>query len=149
MDMTDAGWGIWDRVYPDLSEGSPGLFGAATARGEAQVVRLAMLYALLDEKAQIDAPHLLAALAVWEYAESSARHVFRSSLGDPVADEILRAVRAAGQEGMTRTQIMDLFKRNCSAGRIGAALDLLARRNLVRRCTQETGGRPSEVWVSA
>jgi predicted transcriptional regulator len=74
--------------------------------------------------------------------------VFGPSLGDPVADEILRAVRAAGQEGMTRTQIRDLFKRNSSAARIGAALDLLARRNLVRRCTQETGGRTSEVWVS-
>jgi hypothetical protein len=105
------------------------LDGHHTARAEAQVVRLAMLYALLDEKAQIDMPHLLAALALWEYAEASARHVFGSSLGDPIADEILRAVRAAGQDGMTRTQIRDLFKRNCSAERIGAALDLLARRN--------------------
>jgi hypothetical protein len=147
--MTQPAREIWERVYPQLSEGMSGLFGAATARAEAQVVRLAMLYALLDEKAQIDMPHLLAALALWEYAEASARHVFGSSLGDPIADEILRAVRAAGQDGMTRTQIRDLFKRNCSAERIGAALDLLARRNLVRRRTQETGGRPSEVWVSA
>jgi hypothetical protein len=135
-------------VYPRLSEGMPGLFGAATARGEAQALRLAMVFALLDEKAQIDAAHLKAALAVWEYAEASARHVFGASLGDPVADEILRAVRSAGQDGMTRTQISGLFQRNCSAGRIGAALDLLARRNLVRRRTQETGGRPSEVWES-
>jgi hypothetical protein len=34
--MTEAGWEIWDRVYPDLSKGAPGLFGAATARAEAQ-----------------------------------------------------------------------------------------------------------------
>jgi hypothetical protein len=146
--MTQAARDIWVGVYPRLSEGMPGLFGAATARAEAQVLRLAMLYALLDEKAQIDIPHLLAALAVWEYAEAGARHVFGSSLGDPVADETLRAARSAGQDGMTRTQIRDLFKRNCSAARIGAALDLLARRNLVRRRTEETGGRPSEVWVS-
>ena len=39
----------------------------------------------LDEKAQIDIPHLLAALALWEHAEASARHVFGASLGDPVA----------------------------------------------------------------
>ena len=124
----------------------PGLFGTATARGEAQALRLAMLYALLDEKAQIDEPHLLAALAVWEYASASARYVFGSSLGDPVADEILRAVRAAGQEGMTRTQISGLFHRHCSVERIGAALDLLASRKLIRRRAQETGGRPTEVW---
>ncbi len=107
-----------------------------------------MLYALLDEKDQIDEPHLMATLALWEYAEASARHVFGSSLGDPVADEILRAVRAAGRDGLTRTQISGLFQRHTSATRIGAALDLLARRNLVGRCTQETGGRPTEVWVS-
>ncbi|MGH8574431.1 MAG: DUF3987 domain-containing protein, partial [Gammaproteobacteria bacterium] len=103
--MSGAAREIWERVYPRLSQGMPGLFGTATARGEAQALRLAMLYALLDEKAQIDAPHLLAALGVWEYAQASARYVFGSSLGDPVADEILRAVRSAGQEGITRTQI--------------------------------------------
>lgn len=144
--MTQAAREIWERVYPRLSEGMLGLFGAATARMEAQALRLAMLYALLDQKAQIDRAHLLAALAVCEYAQASALHVFGSSLGDPVADEILHAVRSAGQAGITRTQIRDLFKRNCSAERLGAALDLLARRNLVRRRTQETGGRPSEVW---
>jgi hypothetical protein len=109
-------------------------------------VRLAMLYALLDQKTQIDIPHLMAALALWEYAEASARHVFGPSLGDPVADEILRAVRDAGQDGMTRTQIRDLFKRHGSAERIGSALALLERRRLVRRRSQETGGRPTEIW---
>jgi hypothetical protein len=62
--MTQAARDIWVGVYPRLSEGMPGLFGAATARAEAQVVRLAMLYALLDEKAQIDGAHLLAGLAI-------------------------------------------------------------------------------------
>ena len=146
--MTGAAWEIWDRVYPDLSEGAPGLFGAATARAEAQVVRLAMIYALLDEKAQIDVPHLLAALAVWKYCEASAKHVFGPSLGDPIADEILRALRSAGQDGMTRTQISGLFHRHCPTGQIGAALDLLARLNLIRQCSRVTGGRPTEVWVS-
>ena len=144
---TEACQKLWAAVYPRLSVARPGLAGAATARGEAQVLRVAMIYALLDEKDKIDEPHLLAALAVWEYCEASARHVFGASLGDPVADEILRAVRSAGQEGMMPTQIRDLFQRHCPAGRLRAALDLLARRDLVRRSTQETGGRPSEVWV--
>ena len=48
--MTQPAREIWERVYPQLSEGMLGLFGAATARAEAQVVRLAMLYALLDRR---------------------------------------------------------------------------------------------------
>ena len=36
----------WEAVYPTLSAPQPGLLGAVTARGEAQTVRLALIYAL-------------------------------------------------------------------------------------------------------
>src|SRR5690348_3327012 len=39
---------IWREVYPELSEGKPGLLGAVTSRAEAQTMRLACIYALLD-----------------------------------------------------------------------------------------------------
>ena len=90
---------------------------------------------------------LVAALAVWEYCEASARFIFGSALGDPVADEILRALRVA--DGMTRTEIRDLFKRNKTAERIGAALELLEQRRLARRETAQTEGRPAEIWKRA
>jgi Protein of unknown function (DUF3987) len=83
----------WRVVYAQLSEGQPGLLGAVTSRAEAQCVRLALIYALLDGAANIDLPHIKAALAVWEYAEVSAAHIFGASLGDSVADEILRALQ--------------------------------------------------------
>jgi len=82
---------LWHEIYPELSEGKPGLLGAATARAEAQVMRLAMIFALLDLSDVIRVEHLTAALAIWEYCEASARYVFGESLGDPVADEIQRA----------------------------------------------------------
>jgi hypothetical protein len=34
---------LWRDVYPELTEGHPGMYGAVTGRGEAQVLRLAML----------------------------------------------------------------------------------------------------------
>src|SRR5208283_6226127 len=89
--MTQPAREIWKRVYASLSEGHTGLLGAATARAEAQCIRLALLYALLDEAAAIDAPHLLASLAVWEYCEATARYIFGATLGDRIADEIMRA----------------------------------------------------------
>ncbi len=39
---------VWHAVYEELSEGKPGLLGAMIARAEAQVMRLACIYALLD-----------------------------------------------------------------------------------------------------
>src|SRR2546423_590515 len=61
----------WITVYDDLSDGHPGLWGAATARAEAHTVRLAMLYALLDCSPAIRVEHLDAALAFWHYASES------------------------------------------------------------------------------
>jgi hypothetical protein len=138
----------WKAVYGQLSEGKPGLLGAVTSRGEAQCVRLALVYALLDGAANIDLPHIRAALAIWEYAEASAAHIFGASLGDNVADDIMRALQNAGREGMSRTAIRDLFGRHQSADRIGAALALLATRGRARTETRQTAGRPTEIWIA-
>jgi len=91
----------WAEVYGPLSEGKPGLFGAVTGRAEAQTLRLATLYAAMDESASIEREHLEAALALWDYAEESARYIFGVATGDPVADAILQAVRNAGESGLT------------------------------------------------
>jgi hypothetical protein len=138
----------WKDVYPVLSEGEPGLLGAIIGRAEAQVIRLALIYALLDQCDAIDMPHLKAGLAVWEFCENSVRYIFGDALGDPIADEILRALRQAGSDGMTRTQIRDLFGRHRSAERLGLALSTLARHDKAKTVPRDTGGRPAEVWVS-
>lgn len=44
--MSPAAASDWARIYPVLSADHPGLLGSLIARAEAQVVRLAMLYAL-------------------------------------------------------------------------------------------------------
>jgi hypothetical protein len=138
----------WENVYPALSEGRPGLLGAIVGRAEAQVIRLAMLYALLDGKAEIDMQHLAAALALWGYCERSAYFVFGDMLGDPVADEILGALRRNGDAGMTRTEISNLFSRHRSSGQIEASLAALAGAGKASSITRDTGGRPVEVWVA-
>jgi Protein of unknown function (DUF3987) len=150
--MTPAAKQAWSTVYPELTAPQRGLLGAVIARGEAQTIRLALIYALLDcendQPCRIDLPHLKAALAVWQYCESSAAHIFGDTLGDPAADEIRRALKMAGDGGMTRTAIRDLFGRHLNGGRIGAALALLALRGWARMEPRETGGRPVEVWHS-
>lgn len=140
----------WRRIYPALSAGSPGLLGAVTGRAEAQVWRMAMIYAALDgSTGDIRIEHLRAALAVWDYCERSARWVFGGRLGDPVAEDILEALFEAGDRGMTRTEIRNLFGRHKRARLISLALDELRDRGLVV-CRQEpTAGRSREVWRCA
>jgi len=138
---------LWHAIYDRLSEGQPGLLGAVLSRAEAQVLRLACIYALLDSKSVIMPEHLKAALAVWEYSEASARFIFGDALGDPVADEILRALRGS-ENGLTRTEIRDLFGRNKDAQQVLRALALLQEHALAEFRNETTDGRPAERWFA-
>jgi hypothetical protein len=147
MQRTPAAQAVWREVYQDLSEGKPGMFGAITSRGEAQVLRLSMVYAILDNSLHIDANHLQAALAVWRYAEDSARFIFGDSLGDPTADDILRQLRNR-PAGMTRTEIRDYFGRNKPSAEVARALGILQEYGLARmtRKRDESQIRSTEFW---
>ncbi len=134
-------------LYERLSDGKPGLLGAMIARAEAQVMRVACIYALLDQSAVVQAEHLLAAFAFWDYAETSARYIFGDALGDPVADPVLRALRQS-PDGLTRTQIRDVLGRHENGAAIDRALALLGVQGLATLSTEETGGRPRERWTA-
>ncbi len=142
---------LWREVYPALRAEVPGMVGAMLARAAPITVRLSMIYALLDECGEVGEAHLRAALAVWENAAASVRWIFGDTLGDSEADEVLRALRAAGTPGLSRTEISQLFSNNRSAARIGQVLTALEASRLAR-CeiqTPESGrGRPSERWFA-
>jgi hypothetical protein len=146
VNMTPSARAMWERVYPALSAGRGGLYGAVTARAEAQVVRLALVYCLLDGAGEIDTPHLLAALAIWEYCDATAKHLFGTRLGDRIADEIMRLLRRAGGTGMTRNELRDALGRNVPSERIGVALEHLRTYKHAAGEMVSTGGRPAEVW---
>lgn len=135
----------WATVYPHLSQAKPGLLGALLARSEAQVLRLALTYALLDASATIEPPHLHAALALWEYSEASVRHIFGDRLGTAEADAILHALEQA-KNGLTRTQISELFGRHKPSATIERALELLALLDLAHMETEATEGRSVQRW---
>jgi hypothetical protein len=135
---------IWRNVYPELSEGKPGMAGALTARAEAQVMRLATLYALTDVAFEIKAEHLLAALALWQYCEASVQYIFGSALGDPTCDTILSALEDSGK--LNRTQIRDLLGRHAPRDEIDRALGVLRDLGRVEVSSKKTGGRPVELW---
>jgi hypothetical protein len=139
---------IWGEVYGPLSDGRPGLAGALLARAEAHVMRLAMLYALMDRSSEIRAPHLMAAIALWENAERSVLFVFGDGLGDPLADDLLRLLRSC-PAGLTRNDITNYLGRHHPAERVGQALGLLLKHRLARQERQNTGGRPAERWFAA
>lgn len=132
---------LWEHVYPSLSEGQPGMLGSMTSRAEAHVVRLSLIYALLDCAGEICEEHLKAALEIWRYCDDSARYIWGAALGDPTADEILRALRAAGGNGLTQWDLNNHFSRRKPSAELCRALGALTERGLIRFETEQTGGR--------
>lgn len=156
MEFDDEARQLWWSVYDELSEGGPGLFGAMTSRAEAQVRRIACLYALLAGSVVVCSEHLRAALAVWRYAEQSAAFLFEQNDG---ASQTRRQQRVEARlmsalggkpDGMTKTEIRDFLNRNEPGGVVELVLaDLERRGELERRADPSgpSGGRPAERWV--
>jgi hypothetical protein len=138
---------VWRDVYEGLSSGRPGLLGAILSRAEAQVMRVACVYALLDASAVVEVEHLQAALALWRYCEGSARLIFGDALGDPRAEKLLATLKET-PEGLTRTEVyVKVFGRKLKTQVVADLLSDLYTRGLIHRFRNtETGGRASEVW---
>ena len=135
---------LWRQIYESLSSRRPGLLGAATSRAEAQVVRLSLIYALLDCSPLIRVKHLRSALALWRYCEASARFIFGERIGDPVSDKIVEELRAM-PDGLTRTELNASFGRNRTRNEIDGALVSLIRQGLIHSVNQpKEKGRPVE-----
>jgi hypothetical protein len=138
---------LWEDCYDSLSYRDPGLRGAATSRGEAQVLRLSALYAALDCSEIVCLPHLEAAYAVWTYCYRSAVRLFGLATGDPITDRIREAVEAS-PNGLSRNQISRLFYGHVNSERIDAALEQLAGFGALAAYTEQTSGRSSTLWLA-
>jgi hypothetical protein len=146
--MTPEAADFWEEIYPVLSKDQPGLLGAITARAEAQTIRLALVYALLDGSPQITQGHLEAAQAVWMFCDESARYVFGDLVGEAFPDEVLRVLRSAGTNGMSRVDLYQMFISHRSKDKIGKALIRLLAAGKVRRVQQASHGFAGEMWFA-
>ncbi len=134
---------MWAEMYKQLAKPKRGLLGAVISRAEAQLLRLSMIYALLDQSDTIRPDHLRAGMALWQYAEDSAKFIFGDSTGDSLADRILAILREAPT---TKREIHDKTNRHHKANEIDRALRLLERLKLAKRERIATAGRPAEKW---
>ena len=144
MGMTDPAKEGWRAIYHDLSAERPGLAGDLLGRAEAQVMRLAGAYAILDGQGSIDLVHLKAATALWEYADASTKLIFGDATGDPTADTIIQAIRTSGE--LDDSHISALFSRNIPAARLDRAKATALRAKAVHCITVATDGRPRILW---
>ncbi len=140
VNLTEEAKKLWQKIYSELSKEIPGLIGSLTGRSEAYVLRLSLIYALLDRRDQINTNHLMAALAVWHYAEDSVRYIFQSKTGNEDADKIRDGLIQWGR--LSRSNISKkVFNGNKKSEDIDTALDILHFNNELREYSEATEGR--------
>jgi DNA polymerase I-like protein with 3'-5' exonuclease and polymerase domains len=106
---------LWKEIYNQLAADTD-LARAVVDRGEAHVLRLSLLYALVDGATQIHPVHIRAAYALWRYCEASALRLFGVEELDRNEQLILDFLRAKGMLGATRTELQHKVFHNHRTG---------------------------------
>lgn len=104
-------------------------------------LRIAAVHAVLDGRSLISKADLTAAGALARYSVASARYVLGPHR-DPRFDRIVRSLDAAGNRGLTRTQVSELFSRNLSKRKLDELLAAVVADGRYRETKEPTGGRP-------
>lgn len=145
ISMSMAALELWDKGYPELAKERPGVLGAVLNRAEAQVIRLSLIYALLDGADQIAPTHLTAALAFWDYCERSASKIFQGR-GDPLEEKVLAALCGAPK---SKTDLHAALGRHVKAEQLGEVLNRLAKDGRVFVTTRPgpSGGPPKSIYT--
>jgi len=141
---------LWtDELYPefaDLDDEDDLAYSEFTRRAAPYCQRVAGLHAALDGRALIGKDDLTAASAQVRYSVASARYVLDGVRRNPREERLIRAINAAGQAGLTRTDISALFSRNLKTGVLDELLAGLIANGNYEIIRAETGGRPAETY---
>ena len=143
MRLSDYAKQLWSAVYKRISKDHGGLVGTVINRGEAQVLRLSMIYALLGNSVTIDSNHLNSALSFWEYCEDSAKFIFSGRESKSYKEVILKSLVEGPK---SKTDLFRIFKNKMRKEIINETMkDLIATGRIISYGI-ETGRKPKMVY---
>lgn len=136
----------WKEIYPNISKEQPGLFGAVVNRSEAQALRLAMIYAILDGQKSINEKHLQSALAFWEYAKDSAFYIFGQRSKNPLTEKILNILPVGFLK--STTELYKALGNNVDRNQLKDALkELIETKRIKCTPTKNPGQKTKNIFI--
>ncbi len=142
MTMSSQALDIWKSIYPELSKEHNGFAGSIINRSEAQTLRLALVYALLDGQTVIGESHLQSALSLWNYAQESALYIFSDRSADPLEEKILRILKAGA---LTATELSNALQRHVPKERLQPLIQRLEAQRKITITKEKGAGRPRTI----
>ena len=132
-------------MYEDLSEGVEGILGKVTSRSEPQVLRLSLIYAILDKSKEIKSKHLKAAKSLWSYCLKSADYIFDNSNNNIINETIIDYLKN-NDNGLSKTEIYKLFHNHHQKEKINMAISFLIQSEKIISKKMNTNGRPKTIY---
>jgi hypothetical protein len=148
---SEAAQQLWTQLYFKLNneKNTFGFIDGVLVRDTSHLLKLALIYAVLDQSETIEVAHFNAALAICDFCQASVRWLFSERTGDRLANTILFALIRA-PNGMTKKEISDnVCYRNTPIAKIEKALETLAKNRLARMTLELQNDKPIERWFSA
>ena len=129
----------WTVKYHEVSTDDTGVLATVTARAEAYVLRLALLFCLLDCLNIIEKRHIEAACHLVEFCRKSVQYIFTTpSLESGTdADKLLSAL---SEKPLTQSEVSKVFSGHKSRGELMQLLNELQSLNKIKS-TQEAGSK--------
>lgn len=152
--MGDEAAELWCASYPRLTKDREGKLGSLMARTEVYARMLAMIFALLDCRDEIEPCDLLAAFAWVDYWTESTAYVYRTGDGDDeqlseFESEVFELIRA--NPGIKLAEVQEHWHRN-KIKPVRFALERLSNTApplIVGRKDDTTGGRAAMRYYPA
>jgi len=120
-----------------------GLSGCMVNRGEALVIRLSLIYALLAGHDAIEREDLESAIAFWNYCYVSAIYIFGGTAADSRKNRIMAALEKTENGIVAKSDIRrDVFSNHIPAEALDAMLNDMETDGMIDLETVTTGGAP-------
>ncbi len=139
---------LWNAIYADLTRPAEEPIASVLARVRPQVLRLSLIYAVLDFSHLVTEEHLRAALAVWDFCRASATSIFGAGDASSLGLRVLTALRNAGAGGLSRTAISAVLGNHAKSREIRDELAALEEDNLIAHDEIKVGKSLTTVYYA-
>lgn len=135
----------WDKFYTEYGSSPDGLYPEIKARTENHIMKIAMIYALLDLSYVVNVNHLKAARAVVDYSNDTVDYIFTKEEKRESNNEkkILEFIKLQGGK-VSRTDISyKLFFKKAKSDQINSYRDKLIQLGKIKIINEKS----SEYWI--
>jgi len=137
--------GAWIECYSDLVKDFDGVLGTVTSRAAPQVLRLIILFAIMDKNNIMSKKHLESALILWRYSLQSADYIFGNNMNGKIQNRILVELENE-KVSLTKTEIHKLFNNHIPKGDIDTSLSYLLQIGKISKRKEQTNGKPKTIY---